>query len=243
MRQMHCHDITYSQLPVILQKSAQPAPDLFNVLACQSKTVNYEAGEVCPLCPFKVQGLNLKPQKDPSLLGAEISDEGVETTIRNHIAAHLEALAMLSLPDHDDLDDAPTEEAQSQSAKYSSRQGDQDLPPAIFLNDEKPLTAVQRDDVDQLSIDAEPPPPSDDEDWEYVYTKSRKKIVTKEPGQDPVLRKFVEREREIQMIEWQKKSNIPTIVVYDPDGFELSVTQPVFAVPILQDVSGRWCIS
>ena len=220
MREEHAHEFTESQLPMLLQKCAQPSADPFTVLSLQSDNHESENTQICPPCPFSTQSSNTRSQGDSSLLGAEIFMDGIDKTIRNHVAAHLESIALLSLPEQNDVENAASNELQSESAKHSSRQDDDDLPAAIF--DDNPFTRPIIDPaLSDLAIHV--PPDSEPEYWsDYVSLEWHKRSDDLVPGEDPTLQGFVERARYIQMMELRQKLVLPLIVVNDPDGLEVA---------------------
>lgn len=160
-------------------------------------------------------------QQNHSLLIADVHFDEIGKTIRNHVAAHLESIAPLSLPELDDLDNAASNELQSQSAKSSSRQDDQDLPAAIF--DDR---SIDRPDLllgDNLTGEPVWTDISDGEDcWDYVFAHSRRRSDYPDLAHDPALKGFVEQARRMEIMRLRQRSKIPIIVVHDPDGLELA---------------------
>lgn len=231
MRREHLNDFNETQLPILVQKCAQPLSDPFAALTRQNNEAASASMRSCPLCPFSIDNVNTQPQTDPSLLGADDPTEGIDKTIRNHVAAHLESIALLSLPEQNDLENAASNELQSESAKNSSRQEDKDLLPAIF--DEDDLLPGIFDEDDLLLEDFEQrlsfqqTPDSEIEDWDYVYTQSRHQTSFLEPYQDPVLKGFVEEARYREMIK-TRLSSIPTIRVHDDQGTEVAEEKWVY---------------
>jgi len=110
MRSEHENAFTESQLVLITQKIARPASDVFEILAGQSITTG-EIPSDCPLCVFSAADAialgNTTRQDtslDHSLLGAPETVLRRKNVIRDHIATHLETIALLSLPPRDDDD-------------------------------------------------------------------------------------------------------------------------------------------
>lgn len=232
MRREHSKDFTESQLPILVQKCAQPSSDPFTALASQNDEVRSENMRSCPLCPFSVEKANAQPETDPSLLGADDPTDIIDKLIRNHVAAHLESIALLSLPEQNDLENAASNELQSESAKNDSRQEDNNLPPAVFDDDDDdlpPETYYFRPAIQVL-------PDTDVEDWEYVYSRSRQRTVFPEPYQDPVLKGFVEEARYREMLK-SRLSSIPTIRVYDIQGLEVSEQYWTYGPPGARDTA------
>lgn len=218
----HWNDFTESQLPILIQKCAQPSSDPFAVLTCQNNMAASESMRSCPLSPFSIDNVNTQRQTETPPFNADDPNDGIEKTIRNHIAAHLESIALLSLPEQNDLDNAASDELQSESAKNSSRQGDKDLPEAIFDHNDDvwQTTAPNPNEIISLDLEIQVPPVSELEDWDYFYTQSRQKVVFPEPYQDPVLKGFVEEARDREMAKL-RLSLIPMIRVYDDQGLEV----------------------
>lgn len=194
MRLEHPHAFTESQLPMLVQKSAQPASDTFTALARQSDNSFSDMFRVCPLCPFSLEGGDLSSQNRSSEFLDIKSTDAMSKVIRDHLAAHLESIALLSLPERDHLDDADSNERQSQDTRDTVDWTDQELPPPYFDEGESP----------SLLSSLEPFPPAKqlrEEDWDFVLEDPR---VNRTPftvqGQDPTLREFVRRARYLQMI-------------------------------------------
>jgi hypothetical protein len=62
---------------------------------------------------------------------------------------------------------------------------------------------------------------SEDEDWRNVFLITRKHIASVEPGQGPVLQSFVERARRLQILELQRRSHVPIVLIHNPEGLEV----------------------
>ncbi|KAI9788770.1 MAG: hypothetical protein M1816_006551 [Peltula sp. TS41687] len=219
MRLEHPRAFTESQLPMLVQKSAQPASDTFTALACQGDHTFSEMLRACPLCPFSLEGADLSSQSRPSEFLDVKGMDAKSKVIRDHLAAHLESIALLSLPERDHLDDADSNERQSQESRDTVDRKDQGLPSAYFDEGES----------SPLLSSFEPLPPAKplrEEDWAFVLNDPR---VNRTPspvqGQDPTLREFVRRARYLQMISSWHSSKIPIIIVHDPEGLELPGTQ------------------
>ncbi|KAL8933370.1 MAG: hypothetical protein Q9216_006397 [Gyalolechia sp. 2 TL-2023] len=175
---------------------------------------------------------------DPRALVPDVSTATNDMKqMRDHIAAHLKSIALLSLPEQEELDNAASDEAQSEGVKRSSsscREGDQDWEPLPSTSDdwyqhntyrwaEKPvfmgLKYANKDYVREI------PPSSEDEDWPFIMSKFRALDSSFDPRQDPVLSPFVERARRIQMQEVPTRDGIPIIVIHDPEGLEVPEAQ------------------
>ena len=232
MRREHLNNFNESQLPILVQKCAQPMSDPFATLTHQNNETSSANMRSCPLCPFSIDNVDTQPQTDLSLLGANDPTDGIDKTIRNHVAAHLESIALLSLPKQNDLENAASNELQSESAKNSSRQEDKDLLPAIFGDDD--LLPENNVLGFENTFPFEQPPDSEVEDWDYVYSQSRRQTGFLEPYQDLVLKGFVEEARYREMVK-TRLSSIPTIRVHDDQGVEVAEQKWVYGPPGLRD--------
>ena len=233
MRQEHGEEFSTAQLTLLVEKSAQPVADPLDVITRYDQ-VDSGSRSVCPLCPFSVEK-TIVPEPNSLVPHANLPVDGSKE-MRDHIVAHLEAIALLSLPEQEELDNAASDEIQSESAKISSRGKDQDLEP-LFLTtdawDEYNLANLM--EYDEVSFVSSPSaivtassnhiPITDDEDWIYVTSTTRPRAPQLDPGQDPVLIPFVERVRRIQTLELQKRLGIPIIVISDPLGLEVPEEQ------------------
>lgn len=226
MRQEHVREISDAQIPLLVEKSAQPAADPLEVLLRIDEAGPQERS-VCPFCPFAVENTRIP---DPRALvpDASTSIDGMKQ-MRDHIAAHLESIALLSLPEQENLDNAASDEVQSESAKRSSRGANQDLESLPSTSDgwhefHTSRWAKQRSSLDEIEQDVtlmlyEPV------DWSFMTPKYQDNELSFDPGQDPVLSPFVERARRIQMLEALKRHGIPMIIINDPDGLEVPEAQ------------------
>lgn len=129
MRLEHIQEISSAQVALLVEKSAQPAADPLEVLLRVGEA-GPQARSVCPLCPSAVENIRVP---DPKALVPDASTpiDGMKQ-MRDHIAAYLESIALLSLPERAELDNAASDEVQSESAARSSHGTDQDqesLPP------------------------------------------------------------------------------------------------------------------
>ena len=212
LRLDHENAFTESQLPVIIQKSAQPGPDIFTTLAVNKEANSSESHGVCPFCPFNFE----EPTAGRPSDHLEVAPTGdtASKRVQDHIASHLEAIALLSLPERDDLDDATTDERESQGTKQSLQIEDLDLPSSDFQDEE----------MDQFIFDystRELP-----NEWSAVVGDLRvNRTPYPEQTQDPTLREFVKRARRIEIVRKHQIMKIPIIIVYDPDGLEISFNE------------------
>lgn len=223
MQQEHSEDFSAAQLALLVKKSAHPAADPLAKLI-RSKSVDAQERCMCPFCEFAVEGGRV-----PDPLGlvpdASVGIDGMKQ-MRHHIAGHLESIALLSLPERDEIDNAASNELQSESAKVSSRGADPDRQALWQTSDAWNEYNLIRWNEEALLENPEymrdSMPLGEDEDWAFYYTaKALAHTPSHNPGQDPVLLPFVERARRVQMLELQRRLGIPLLVVTDPSGLEV----------------------
>ncbi|KAK6610941.1 hypothetical protein H4I96_02539 [Botrytis cinerea] len=201
LREEHKNAFNETQLSMIVKKASQPVSDLFGSCALASKgneNESHTAG-ACPLCPFSVD----IPEHNPSTNNLEVAEASLTSSkkLRDHIASHMEAIALLSLPERDDLDDANTNERQSEHTYHSLDQDTVDLP----------LIAATSSEYTSRG------------DWNYILEDKRVKLRQDlEPVQDLTLQEFVKRARREEMFRRWKIDRIPPIVLHTPDGIETS---------------------
>ncbi|KAI4163750.1 MAG: hypothetical protein LQ342_002523 [Letrouitia transgressa] len=222
MRQEHIQDISSSQIALLVEKSAQPAADPLEVLFRKDEAGPRERS-VCPLCPFAVENTRI-PEPHSLVPNVSAPIEGMKQ-MRDHIAAHLESIALLSLPEKEELNNAASDELQSESAKRSSRGADEDQEPLFPTSDAWYEYNTARWTEESVSENAEYTQDvlssSEDEDWIFVMSQIRAHEPPIDPGQDPVLLPFVERARRIQMWALLKRDGLPLILISDPSGLEV----------------------
>ncbi|KAL8732799.1 MAG: hypothetical protein Q9181_003826 [Wetmoreana brouardii] len=132
MRQEHIQEISSAQIALLVEKSAQPAADPLEKHLREDETGPQERS-VCPLCSFAVE--NARISEPHGLVPDASAPINGMKKMRDHIAAHLESIAFLSLPEQDELDDAASDEVQSENTKRSSRGADQDWKPLLPTTD------------------------------------------------------------------------------------------------------------
>ncbi|KAL8707449.1 MAG: hypothetical protein Q9220_007537 [cf. Caloplaca sp. 1 TL-2023] len=228
MKSEHRQDMSMEQLALLVEKSAHPADDPFEAIVRYDKVASEERS-VCPLCPWAV----LKDQvHDSSKLEADPGElgDGMKQ-MRDHIAAHLESIALLSLPEQENIEDAASNEVQSQTARDSSRQNDSDEESLFHTSDAWNAHKAVRSQIEYLTnvtqeffkqpgyVPESIPPLGEEEDWSFYIPKASTQPL--DPGQDPVLLPFVEEARRRQVLEMQKRLGIPIIVISDTDGLEI----------------------
>lgn len=151
------HSGTYSssQLPMLVESMKRPATELF---------------ECCPLCNY------IPDSQQTSLVGRRVPDYVEKShNLHKHIAAHLEGLALLSLPWHNDVDDIPssrgTQEKEERSI-LSRDAGVKDLDDVSLVFDDPPslelLVDNQQEQVNTLLSNAASGTPGNSESWEFL---------------------------------------------------------------------------
>jgi len=120
MRLSHAGTFSEPQLPLLKRRSAQPAPETFFS---------------CPLCGYL-----------PSECSEELGNGKKSEDLPNHVAAHLQDIALVSLPWRGDL-----EEIVSSNTTSAPRARDS----VLDLQDERPLSSFE-DTPQELTDDTEP---------------------------------------------------------------------------------------
>ncbi|KAL8898097.1 MAG: hypothetical protein Q9207_006873 [Kuettlingeria erythrocarpa] len=222
MQEEHGENFSAAQVALLVEKSRHPAADPLEQLV-RSENTDCQERSVCPLCKFAVgdgrihDPLGLVPDTSVGIDGMK--------QMRDHIAGHLESIALLSLPERDEIDNAASNEVQSESAKVSSRGADSDRQALWQTSDAwNEYNLIRWNDetlLDNPDYSRAATPLGDDEDWVFVTSRTLAHAPPFDPGQDPVLLPFVERARRIQMLELQRRLGIPILVVSDPDGLEV----------------------
>lgn len=224
MNKEHRDSFTESQLPILVQKSAHPAPDTFSILTARNKGAVSGSRYECPLCPFFVEKTKDQNHPDSTLLGAEFPVNEAPKIIQNHIAAHLESIALLSLPEQDALDENLSLAKESEISKKNSTRQDNQGSSSQGLEEEQYFLAIDLDsDKNPSEFVPESIPETTEYTWAYVFDSlDLRQADDFEPAHDVTLRGFVERARYIQMIKSWKLSEIPILIIYDPEGVEIA---------------------
>lgn len=228
MNQEHFATFTESQLPLLVQKSAHPASDTFSVLTARNNPAAAQSRYECPLCDFFVEKPDDQNNSDSALLGAEIPTNNPAKVIQHHIAAHLESIALLSLPEQDNLDDDFSIARDSEGTKKNStRQDDRD----DLLLEPVPegFSPIMDPDYDDILAELAPETLAGiiEETWAIIFTSlGLRRANQLEPAQDVTLRGFVERARYIQMISTWKNAAVPILIIFDPEGIQIEVHDP-----------------
>ena len=132
----HRDEFSELQLPFLVNKSAKPCLDTFTAFARarQSIGASEDITKVCPLCKFSAAEAGMPSKSTSSVLGDASHGDRVFKNILNHIASHMESVALLSLPAADDLGSGVSNELRWQVDDIIERDN-QDLPPAIFADE------------------------------------------------------------------------------------------------------------
>jgi len=120
MRLSHAGTFSEPQLPLLKRRSAQPAPETFFS---------------CPLCGYL-----------PSECSEELGNGKKSEDLPNHIAAHLQDIALVSLPWRGDLEEIVSSNTTSAPRARGS---------VLDLQDERPLSSFE-DTPQELTDDTEP---------------------------------------------------------------------------------------
>jgi len=89
----HMDSIPNEQLDDIVSKGARPAPDVMAVLAVTLA--------LCPFCNIKLEDFGFHPNMKTTDMASSRFPPVLPLEIRNHVAAHLESIAFISLRDRD----------------------------------------------------------------------------------------------------------------------------------------------
>lgn len=103
LREHHPCEVPEQQFSSISEMCIEPAPDTLAVLASElASELSYDSPPVVPTaCPFcDESGVRIE---DTSLGKFARFPEGASEKLREHIAGHLESLALYSLPERDEL--------------------------------------------------------------------------------------------------------------------------------------------
>ena len=228
MKQKHCDTFTESQLPLLIQKCAHPAPDTFRILTTRTNTVASGSRYECPLCAFFVEKSDGQNNPNVALLGAELPVNEAAKTIENHIAAHLESIALLSLPEQDGLDDGFSIARDSEDTKRSSTLWNVQETSSQNSEEEQDLSAMDLG-LEEIPSEGDPEslPETADGTWAYIFASlGLRKTSHFDPAHDVNLRGFVERARHLQMISYWTTAAVPILIIYDPEGIEIAVFDP-----------------
>ena len=176
LQDFHADAFSQGHLQDILQKSVLPASDTFAVLALSisSNSQDGQTGNLhqCPLCRKRF------PVPDLGYVHGPTPDEGIQ----NHILAHLETIALISLPHRDD-----------QGARISSSGGrrfwDEDCASSHSAASIASFASGGVNELDEPStdiLDAMYVAPERVESWDRVFREIRQPGLP-DPDADPLL--------------------------------------------------------
>lgn len=186
MHQQHSREFSESQLPFLVHKSLRPSPDTFGAFARARKSIgaSKDSTSLCPLCLFSADEPNMPPDS--------ISGEKKFKNIMNHIASHMESIALLSLPAAtDDISSKVSHNSRLQSEEDIIERNKQDLPPAVFTDES--ISHIPNNE----GLTGETLPGEDylmNGDWSYILkSPNTRKPVYKRAEDDEILRPFISR--------------------------------------------------
>ena len=141
LKRYHADSIVDAELGAIVQEGMKPAPDVFAMLAAH---INQDVQNIskkvalCPLCHFSLGDVDAPPDAELEDLGILSFPGSLHRGIMDHIAGHLESIALLSLPDRADLDEEVSNELLPESTKSNDDGDDLDLSSLSFDNHDDP---------------------------------------------------------------------------------------------------------
>lgn len=194
MEQEHSGEFSETQLPFLVHKSAKPSPDTFAAFARarQSIGASKDTTNLCPLCPFSADTVDIPSQLNP-LVPRDLNREGrAFQSVLNHIANHMESIALLSLPVDSNLDSGVSDELRPQNEQDFERD-DQNLPSTIFIDEpSRRINPLEDLSGEALPIDGH----LIEEGWNYVLeSPDVPKMVQVKLEHDKILQPFVARHR------------------------------------------------
>lgn len=186
MHQQHWREFSEPQLPFLVHKSLRPSPDTFGAFARARESIgaSKDSTSLCPLCLFSADEPNMPPNS--------ISGERKFKNIMNHIASHMESIALLSLPAAaDDISSGVSYNSRSQSEEDIIERNKQDLPPAVFTDE--PISHMPNTE----SLPGETLPGENylmNGEWSYILESTdTRNPVYKSAEDDKILRPFISR--------------------------------------------------
>jgi hypothetical protein len=161
----HEHHDTFpdQQLGTVVEEGLRPAPDVFaSLAACLNEDHKGipESLSLCPMCTFCLADIEVPPGMSFEDFSIASFPKNLYQEIKDHMAEHLETIALLSLPGRDDLDEVEEESSEqisgmSQDLDY---QKDEDLPPLTaedFLDGLDEAVGVSSEPISGPSQDLE----------------------------------------------------------------------------------------
>ena len=200
LKRYHADSIADAELGAIMRKGIKPAPDVFTMLAAHINQDVQNISEkiaLCPLCHFSLSDVDAPPDAELKDLGISSFPGSLHREIRDHIAGHLESIALLSLPERDDLDEEVSNELLPESTKSNDDRDDSDLSSLGFGNPddpnyEGPYAQRRLEPGDEVEITTH--------DWGKVYDSLRmykdEKYVLED---DPVLQTLATKQRNVRL--------------------------------------------
>jgi hypothetical protein len=167
MRENHQGTFTDAQLPLLKSRGRIPASSTFSQ---------------CPLCGWKPTDSEMKKQilsMGWDELPSDEVDRLASESITRHLAAHLEALAVWSLPWEDVPEGAQSEVAESQHAQEGSEDNalanvpmHKSLSTLSFLATEEEGLVSSPEHLEQITEPSVPPDVLYDEDWSFLQRET-----------------------------------------------------------------------
>lgn len=184
----HSSEIPFEQIPFVLEKCAKPAPDVFVALAAHFHNEPTEELSACPFCDESETRIGTVEPEEIVYL----PDQSYKF-VRDHIASHLESIALLSLPERDDLD-ATVSHAHALSKGYPAGEDSR----STLSSMSSPHAAES--EVDEQAADLEdniPPDCPSRHDWSFIYNSSCGALnIFPPPEKDETLLEFEKAARE-----------------------------------------------
>lgn len=186
MHQQHWREFSESQLPFLVHKSVRPSPDTFGAFARARESIgaSKDSTSLCPLCLFSADEPDMPPNS--------ISGEKKFKNIMNHIASHMESIALLSLPvATDNISSGNSYNPRSQIGEDIIERNLQDLPQAVFTDE--PISYMSNTvgfPGDKLLVENY----WMNGEWSYIRESTEiRKPVYKRAEDDEVLQPFISR--------------------------------------------------
>lgn len=186
MHQQHSHEFSESQLPFLIHKSLRPSPDTFGAFARARESIgaSKDSKSLCPLCLFTADEPNMPPNST--------SGEKKLKNIIDHIASHMESIALLSLPAAaNDFGSGTSYDTRSQNEDDIIVRNLQDLPSAVFTDE--PINHMPN----TQGLPGEKLPVEDywmNGEWSYILeSKEIRKPLHKRAEDDGILQSFISR--------------------------------------------------
>lgn len=168
IHQEHTKEIAADQILPLVERSAKPAPDTFAILALAFNKPIDSTHRTISFCPFcedaktEVEG----PEEERVAMYQKDSSRRA----RDHIARHLETIALLSLPERDDLDPSNVRETSRQSnPNRPTKTRMMGFDPEYLLEHSTSWEDSGISAADSIDDDM----PSPEQSWEIIFSTSR----------------------------------------------------------------------